>query len=76
MVVYLVSKDDNPEFRIGWIIVILIFPLFGGLFYFSFGDKKPSKRMRRKLNLEHDELKGFMPQDKITIDKLEEINVG
>ena len=75
MVVYLVSKDGNPAYRIGWIVLILVFPLFGGLFYLSFGDKKPSKKMRRKLNLEHNELKKYMPQDKDTFDKLDEISV-
>lgn len=74
MVIYLVGKDDNPMFRMGWIVLIMTFPLFGGLFYLSFGDKKPSRKMRRKLSLEHDELKGFMPQSKTTYKELEKID--
>ena len=49
MVVYLISKDDNPEYRIIWIVLILLSPLFGGLLYLSFGDKKPSKRFKKKI---------------------------
>ena len=74
MVVYLISKDDNPEYRIIWIVLILLSPLFGGLLYLSFGDKKPSKRLRRKFNLAHNELKKFMPQDNDTLERLEEMN--
>ncbi|CCZ03587.1 putative uncharacterized protein [Eubacterium sp. CAG:603] len=75
MVVYLISKDDNPEYRIIWIVLILLSPLFGGLLYLSFGDKKPSKRLRRKFNLAHNELKKFMPQDNDTLERLEEMNI-
>lgn len=70
IVIYLVSKDDNAAYRIGWIVLIMVFPLFGGLFYLSFGDKKPSKKMRRRLNLEHAELREFMPQNENTISEL------
>src|SRR5574344_1802880 len=51
MVAYIISKDDNAAYKIGWIVLIMALPLFGGLFYVCFGDKKPSKKMRRKLGL-------------------------
>lgn len=63
MVAYIISKDDNAAYKIGWIVLIMALPLFGGLFYVCFGDKKPSKKMRRKLGLEHEELRKYMPQD-------------
>lgn len=39
-VIYLVSKDENPSYKLGWAILIMIFPLFGGLFYIISGDRK------------------------------------
>lgn len=72
IVIYLISKDDTPEYRIIWIVLIMLTPLFGGLLYASFGDKKPSKRLRRKFNLAHNELKNHMPQDMETLKELEE----
>ena len=74
MIVYLVGKDDNPAYRMGWIVLIMVFPVFGGLFYLSFGDKKPSRKMKRKLNLTHDELRGFMPQNPEVYNELEGID--
>lgn len=53
MVVYLINKEENASYKISWIILILILPVFGGLFYLFFGDKRPSKKLRKKLNLTH-----------------------
>ena len=30
---WLERKYDNPTYKIAWIIIILVLPLFGGLFY-------------------------------------------
>ncbi len=49
VVVYLVSKDDNPSYKLAWVIPILAFPLFGGLLYLFFGNKHLSLPQRRRL---------------------------
>ncbi len=38
MVVWLVRKEDNPAYKTAWIVVILSFPLFGGVFYLFWGN--------------------------------------
>lgn len=48
-VLYIINKDDNPSIKLAWIVPILAFPLFGGILYLAVGDKKPTKKMRRKL---------------------------
>lgn len=53
MVLYLINKEENASYKISWIILILMLPIFGGLFYLFFGDKRPSKKLRNKLNLTH-----------------------
>ena len=35
-VLYIVNKDDNPAYKLAWIIPILSFPLFGGILYLMF----------------------------------------
>nr|WP_297174273.1 cardiolipin synthase [uncultured Agathobaculum sp.] len=45
MVIWLVRKYDNPTYKIAWIIIILVFPLFGGLFYLLWGNT-PFNRAR------------------------------
>lgn len=51
MVIWLVRKHDNPAYKIAWIIVILIFPLFGGIFYLFWGNT-PFNRARKMHQME------------------------
>ncbi|MEG2639196.1 MAG: phospholipase D-like domain-containing protein, partial [Clostridiales bacterium] len=44
--VYVMSKDDNPSYKILWTVVILAVPLFGGICYFLFGNKRLPKKVR------------------------------
>ena len=60
MVLYIIGKDECSAYKIAWIILSLCLPLFGGLMYLFWGNKNPSKKMRKRLNEEHYRLvKGF-----------------
>lgn len=48
--VRIIGRDENSDYKISWIALITILPLFGGLLYLCFGNKKPSKKMRKKLD--------------------------
>lgn len=48
-VLWIINDRSNPTYKIAWIIPILLFPIFGGLFYIFFGGKKLSKREKRKM---------------------------
>lgn len=50
-VLYIINKDDNPSYKLAWLVPILAFPLLGGILYLAMGDKKPARKMRRKLEL-------------------------
>ena len=56
VVLWLVNKDENPSYKISWIIVVLLFPMFGGLLYLLIGNKKPSHKIRRILQPALDEI--------------------
>jgi len=45
MTLYLIRKNENPAYRMSWIILMGLLPIFGGLFYALFGNKRPSRRM-------------------------------
>ncbi|MGO4940196.1 cardiolipin synthase [Fundicoccus sp. Sow4_D5] len=49
MILYLVIKNESPAYRMSWIILISLFPVFGGLFYFLFGNKRPARKMSKKI---------------------------
>lgn len=70
VVLWLVNKDENSSYKISWIILILVFPVFGGLLYLMIGNKQPSHRIRRKLQpiLDDIEKVTLMPQVDMQID--------
>lgn len=63
VVLFLNMKEENASYKIGWIILIMAFPLFGGLFYLLFGNKRPSKFMRLALSREHKKVLPYLKQD-------------
>lgn len=48
-VLWIINKRSNPTYKIAWIIPILLFPVFGVLFYIFFGLNKLSKWERRRM---------------------------
>lgn len=57
-VMRIVLKDGCPEYKIAWIIPIMMFPIFGGGLYLIFGHKILSKRERRRISSISERLKG------------------
>ncbi len=47
-VLYIIRKDNNPSYKIAWIIPILLFPLFGVLIYILYANKRPSRYLRKR----------------------------
>lgn len=48
-VLIIIRRQTDPGYKIGWIIPILLFPMFGWLVYLLCGGNKLSARMRRKM---------------------------
>lgn len=46
VVLYIINKDDDPSYKIIWLVPILSFPVFGGVLYLAFGNKKPAKKLQ------------------------------
>jgi len=53
IVIYMITKEENPQYKITWIIPILVFPLFGGLFYLFYRKRNISaKVLKRHTNID------------------------
>jgi len=46
VVMFIVSNNENPSYKITWIIAIMLLPLLGGFFYIIFGNKRLPDRLR------------------------------
>lgn len=49
VVVLIFIQNENPAYKMPWIVLILMFPLFGGLLYILISEKKPVRFMRKKV---------------------------
>lgn len=72
IVLIIISKDENPSFKIGWLVLIMATPVFGSVLYLTSGDKKPSRKLRAILNKEHKRWKGELEQDVKVLDEVKE----
>ncbi len=50
VVIYILNQDDNPAFKIAWIIPIMVFPIFGTPLYFLFGKSTLPKALRTRMS--------------------------
>ena len=74
IVLYLVRKDENSAYKIGWIVLIGLLPLLGGALYLAFGNKAPAKGLRtrmRKVEQAHTADLAPRPDQTDTLDRVE-----
>ncbi|MBE5950325.1 MAG: cardiolipin synthase [Lachnospiraceae bacterium] len=72
VVLYIINKDDNPAYKLAWIIPILAFPIFGGVLYLCFGDKRPTKRMQRQMDRAAAKFSAFSTTDDRLLEQIQE----
>ncbi|WP_026477203.1 cardiolipin synthase [Alkaliphilus transvaalensis] len=66
----IINNQMNPAYKLAWIIPILLFPIFGGLFYLFFGGRKLSRRAKEKMRSIGEKTRKELP---IKDDLIEEI---
>jgi cardiolipin synthase len=45
--IYIVNKKEKPAYKLTWIFLILMFPIFGGLLYIIFYSQSNPRKLRR-----------------------------
>ncbi len=50
IVLYIINKNDRLSYKLNWILLVLIVPVFGVPFYLFFGDGTPIRRMKKKIS--------------------------
>lgn len=71
---WLINKEENPAYKLAWIVPILLAPLFGGLLYLMVGNKKPSRKLRKRLENVGAETDCFYAQGKSLIPEIERLS--
>ncbi len=62
-VIIIINRHSNPSYKLAWVIPILIFPLFGGLFYLFITGQMHTKYYFSKLKNSEKEINEKYPQD-------------
>ena len=51
-ILHVIKNDMDPSYKVSWVLFIALLPLFGGLMYVLFGNKRPTKFVRDELNVQ------------------------
>ena len=54
-IIKIIASDDNPDYKVPWVLFVLILPIVGFMLYFIFYSRKLKKKFIRRL----DELRSF-----------------
>lgn len=69
--IIVLSNQENPGYKVTWILSILIFPVVGWMFYLLFGNKRIPKKLHRKIDSALEETRVNMPPNSLCEQKLE-----
>jgi len=64
----IIASDDNPDYKIPWMLFVLIIPVIGLMLYFIFGSRKLKKKyIKRLIDLNN---LSYKKDDKILLEQL------
>ena len=69
-VILIINRHSNPTYKIAWIIPILLFPMFGGLFYLFITGQMHTKYFFNKLCRIKEKINRDFPQDDIVLEEI------
>lgn len=70
VVLKILNKDDNPAYKLAWTIPILLFPVFGGLFYLLLGGNRSTRLFKQSTRLEYAKAICFLHQDEHILEEI------
>lgn len=51
MIIYILNKRGSSTFKLPWIIIMMVLPIFGAILYIMLGRNKPTKKMMEKVKV-------------------------
>ena len=75
IVLWIINNNSNPSTKLPWIVLILLFPIFGGIFYIIFGKHRHRKGYRIKTEQSNKKFIENAGKDNGIIDEIEKIDI-
>ncbi len=66
----IVTKPTKPAVKLAWVVLVLTFPIFGGIIYFISGGKGPKKKLRLALAKRKEEMSYCVKDSSALLDKI------
>lgn len=75
LVVFLtiINKDDNPEYKVPWLVIVFIFPIFGTVLYLMYFNNGVTKRFAKKFGEEKQKTANLISECGAEKDKLSNV---
>lgn len=73
-ILYIVSKNMNPGFKLLWTILILSFPVAGTVIYLVFGQSNMGHRMQEELDASFQGASEYLKEDELTRNTISELS--
>ena len=73
-VIHIIASDDNPDYKVPWLLIVLAVPVAGFMLYFIFGSRTLKKKFIRRLDsLRH---QSYHSRDDVLLAQLREESPG
>lgn len=76
VVIYILNRRSDPAYKIAWIIPIMLFPIFGGIFYLMVGGRGLSLRKKNNMQGITNQLRSSLRQDSETLELLKKESIS
>lgn len=74
--IFLLSSNDEPPYKIMWVLIIMFLPLYGTILYFYLRSCRTSRKHRKKFGKINHDINPYLVQDDEVWEKLEKANNG
>lgn len=74
VVFYIVNKQDNPAYKLAWVILVLTAPLIGGALYVILAGNRTRTKFIEDALENHLDTFNYLPDDKDTLAEIKEIS--
>lgn len=71
---YIINKYESPEFKLPWIIIIMLFFVIGAFAFILLAGNEENKKMAKTFNNKKEKISPYITQDS-TLDKLKDENL-
>ena len=75
-IIYIINCEENPAFKLAWMLPVCVFPVFGVSLYLFFMLNPGNRALQKALNVRVDETKPFLQTEYRIIEKLKKEDSG